>query len=311
MKRIWLALFFAFGCASPTSTEAIAPANDEAAPTCSEGSMVLSKKITRTKAFDYALDERVHTAGNADVDLTALFTIGLERTWQKSGCTTRAARIERVRLRGTTTLLANTKIDGTWAAAHHASSKLDEPILLDDVLDADGIPLPVTISLPIEAGFDASAPIEAGLDAHFEVRGRFDVTCDDEGCEGAKSATFDFNPNADSHVGFNMRATVTPWAKASVVVVIDAKPAARIDVRAALDSDFWGYYGNSCGDPEYVQAAVVDQSLVATIATSEVGRWHLGFWDLLPTRSTALAPGRTCNPFSASTIGRTSDRTRR
>ncbi len=83
----------------------------------------------------------------------------------------------------------------------------------------------------------------------------------------------------------------------------------QVGVKAALDGDLWFYDGVTCGDAdndgtnEHVNAltldADVDLDLTAKLKVIGfpekawswgIGRWHVGFWDLMPGGSSALEP---------------------
>ncbi len=305
MKTVAIALLLAACGGTSRIEEEVAPVRaEQEAETCSPALRTLDKKIQKTRAFDYAPTDGAHIAGNADFVVNAKITFELEQVW-KNGCVPTSGRVKEIRFEGQASIVANAKVEGAFAGPAKMSKLVDEVTIDTDGFAPAGIRFPGTITLPIEAGLYASAAVEAGLDAHFETHARFDVTCDAEACDGKKSASFDFNPNADAHVGFNVRSHVTPWVKTGVSIAIGSAES-RLGLRAALDSDFWGYYGNTCGDDEFVQAGTVDQSLLAQVdarplASStpqewEVGRWHLGFWDLLPNHSTAL--DRPCSPYA-------------
>ena len=318
-----------------------------AAPTasaagCSDYDKTYSKPFSHSKNFNYAqTDEtgaftgKVAVTGYANASATAAITLRISRAdlWI-IGCTPYWASAKSVSISGSANVVADVAANGSYKGAWHKSTTVTEPVVYDDWISIGGIPVQLKVSLPIEAGIDVNAKADARLNGHASANGNFSIKCTGSGCDGTKSASLVFNPSTDLQVGLNARAHVIPFAKASLKLSIYSGLAtARVGVKAAFDSDFWGYYGNTCGDanqdgtPEYVTGATLDETLNVSLdaTASLVGHdwsdsWslfssHLGFWDLLG-HSTALDPlltndyaslrlharMRPCYPYGTDTV---------
>lgn len=284
---------------------------------CSDTDRTYTKAFDYTKNFTYTNNgEAGHFTGSFGVDgytranASASVTVTLDRVdLPILGCTTYWGHLKSASVVGSAIVDANGKANGTFAGAWAKSYSLAEPTVFDDWISIGGIPVWIKITIPIEAGIEANAQVNASVDAHVVASGQFNVTCDSGDCTFDKSASFVFRPNQDAHLGVNVRAKVIPSVTASAKLAIyDSAASAKVGVKAGLVSDFWGYYGNTCGDangdniPEYVSAATLDESVQLDLAadirlfgsslwnrTFNILTWHVGFYDLLG-HSTALDP---------------------
>src|SRR5262249_23559823 len=141
---------------------------------------------------------------------------------------------------------ANASFHDQW----HASKTVVEPTIYDDWVSIAGLPVKITITVPIEAGIDASAQLVVDTDQHVEGHGSFNVICTSSSCDGSKNATISFQNNKEASLtDFNAHAHVDPWAQASVKLALyEGVATGQLGLRATLDADFWAYAGNACGD---------------------------------------------------------------
>lgn len=283
---------------------------------CANEDHTYSREFSRSTAFHYSKGDEagsfsgnVKLDGTASGDVTAAVTLRVNRVWTPwSGCETYWGHLKRATLSGRGDVVADTTANGHFAKEWHTSTTVLAPTLYNDWITVGGLPVKIKVTLPIEAGIDASARLDVTSSGHVEAHGTFNVVCTTSGCDGSKSATYNFGPTGAPSIGVNARAQINPWAQAGVKVELyDGVADGKIGVRATLNSDFWGYYGNTCGDadhntiPEFVQAATLDLGAKVDLR-AEVGffgstspyswnllNYHIGFYDLLG-HSTALDP---------------------
>jgi hypothetical protein len=169
----------------------------------------------------------------------------------------------------------------------------------------------VGMNVPFDLGLEASAKASADLDGTVTANGSFDVICTGDGCGGSKTFTHGFAENKPPSFSVTGRVKVKPWIQGSVRTYLYSESVAygQLGVKAALDGDLWFYSGNTCGDSdndgtnEYVNALTLDADLDLDLTAKlyvvgildkkwswGIGRWHVGFWDLLPGGSSALEP---------------------
>jgi len=169
----------------------------------------------------------------------------------------------------------------------------------------------IGLNVPVDLGLDASAKATADLDGTVTATGSFDAICNGDGCTTSKSFTHGFAENHPPTFNLTGRVKVTPWIQGSVRTYLYSESVAygQVGVKAALDGDLWFYSGNGCGDAdddgvnETVSALTLDADLDLDLTAKlyviglvdkhwswGIGRWHVGFWDLMPGGSSALEP---------------------
>jgi hypothetical protein len=283
---------------------------------CANEDKVYTRQFASSTPLHYAQGKETGSfTGNVNVDGTASGNVTAQVTMRVIrtsipllGCITYWGHLKSASLTGRGDVVADAKVAGSFAAAWHKSVTVVEPTLYDDWISIEGLPVKITVTLPIEAGVDASAKVDASFDTKVEAHGTFAIQCTSSSCDGSKSTTFGFAQNGRPSLGINVRANVNPWAQASVKVALyDGVAAGKIGVRATLGADFWGYAGNTCGDAnhdgvnETVSAATLDASVlvdlradVSFFGSDKPYAWnllnqHVAFVDLLGT-SSALTP---------------------
>jgi hypothetical protein len=247
-------------------------------------------------------------SGSADAAVDTRINLTLNQVWLPlAGCTTYWGHFDAAAVVGKADAVADAKVNGSFHQAWHASTTVVEPTFYDDWISVAGLPVKLTVTMPIDAGIDADAKIDVNASTHIGAHGNFAIACTSDGCDGLKSATLDFGQNQTPQIGLNVRAHVSPWAQASVKLSLyDGLAAGQVGARATLASDFWAYYGNTCGDAdgdgvsELVQAATLDAKVLVDLRASasffglsQDWSWnlvtsHVGFWTL--GSATALDP---------------------
>ncbi len=283
---------------------------------CSDVDKTYSRQYASATPFHYSESGQAgYFSGSANIDGTASGSVNaalvlrVKRVWIPfAGCSTYWGHLKSATLTGRGDVVADAKANGHFYAEWHKSVTVLSPVLYEDWVSIGGLPVKIKVSLPVQAGIDASARLDVNSNAHVEAHGNFNVVCTSSSCDGSKSTTFSFAQNGMPTIGLNARAKVNPWAQAGVKLELyDGVAHGQIGVRATLASDFWGYYGNTCGDAnrdginEFVEAATLDASVLIDLK-AEVGffganksfSWnllnqHVAFLDLLGG-STALNP---------------------
>jgi hypothetical protein len=227
--------------------------------------------------------------------------------------------LHRVTVTGNADVIGNAVIDAAFSDQWSWSTQLADPTLGTVVLP--GLPIPVTFTLPITAGIDASAQAQLHFNGAYEAQGAFNVWCNGGGCTGSSSATHAFTPQGSPNFSVNGTATVTPWVEGAVHanVLADWVAYAEVGVRAKLGGQLWAHDGTGCGDgdgnghDESVSALTLDLNIgidvlaKAGILGDDLGPWdwnvwnhELGFWSLGDT--SAMAPMFTSAGISNSAL---------
>jgi hypothetical protein len=174
------------------------------------------------------------------------------------------------------------------------------------------VPVYLDFDLPITAGVELSASATGTVRYNGAQAGiaTFQANCDPS-CTASGDWNFTRQPDQPLfNAGISARIQATPWVQAAFKVSVyhEAFLFAQVGVRPKLETDIWGYAGNTCGDAdqsggnESVSALTVDLdgSLYLTGEVSFLKRaqswddlWHIRghilFADLL-SGSTALQP---------------------
>lgn len=283
---------------------------------CSDIDKTYNRSFSSQTPFHYNQGDQsgvfsgsVKIDGTASGSLDAAVTMHVSRVWIPfAGCTTYWGHLKNASLAGTGDVVADTNATGHIAVEWHKQATVLEPVLYNDWISVGGLPVKIKVTLPVQAGIDASARLDVDAKAHIEAHGNFNIVCTSSSCDGSKTTTFNFGPNGTPSIGLNARAKVNPWVQAGVKLELyDGVADGQIAVRATLASDFWGYYGNTCGDAnhdsinEWVEAATLDASVLVDLNASvsffganKNYSWnllneHVAFVDLLG-HSTALDP---------------------
>lgn len=279
---------------------------------CSSYDKTLEKSLSTTKTYSYHKgSESGSFTGSADftATLSASAYGKVVLRVRKSWCVPVGVDLKYAQIRGNANVTAKAKVDATFEKKWSFSKRLAEPTIANVPFSIAGIPLKLVFTAPIDVGVDAAAKATMKLDGALVAKGAFDVNCTKNGCNGSKSATYDWAPNGSPTVSVSARVKVTPWAQAAIKASLysDALGYGQVGVRGRIDADLWGYTGNDCGDAngdgtaEYVNAltldlrAGVDITAKAEVLGNEVGSWswnvldrHLAFYNLGAT--TAMTP---------------------
>jgi hypothetical protein len=284
-------------------------------PSCNDVDKVWTKTFTKGTSFNYTQSDEtgsfqgnIALSGSASGSVTANVTLRLDKKWiPLAGCTTFWGYVKRAQLTGVADVTGRAKAAGKFEKEWHKSKTVIEPTIYDDWVSIGGLPVKVKVTLPIEAGIDASARVDFDADVGVTGHGSFDVSCTSSSCSATKSATWNWADNKVPTLGLNARAKISPWVQPNVKLDLYYGAASgKIGLRATLNNDLWGYYGNTCGDAngdgvnEWVSAATLDARLAldlrARVALFGAGKdfawnladYHVGFFDLIG--SSAMDP---------------------
>jgi len=268
----------------------------------------LSKTIDADQGFPYAIAPEGKFTGRANfyARLRGAVTASVRYDIKRTLCVPIPV-IRRVSVSTSADLYADADIDATFRGQDTWATTVAAPIIGTVVLPV--VPIPITFSLPITAGMDASASGRVRAHAAYNAHGEFSIGCSSRGCDGSKAASHGFTPDGAPVLGVTGRVTVVPWVKVAVHanVVSDDFAYAEVGLKASLRGDAWGYEGNGCGDanddgvPEWVSASTLDLGVgidlvaAAGFFGSDYGPWP---WSLWAARLGSLNNGlETLNPI--------------
>lgn len=226
-------------------------------------------------------------------------------------------KLVHARVHGTMDSAANLGVTGSYSAGFGWSHQLAKPDLGTLSFSVGVLPVHIGFNMPIHVGIDvgATAQVSLGLQgASSQIHGSFDYTCSTSGCSGSSN----FNSNGTGiplspTAGISGRVDARVWAQAAIRAYLYTEDIAyiQVGVRPTLIGDLWGYYGNTCGDADgnginetvgalsfglgwqgflTAKASVLGDTVYSNNDVAHTSRFHLGFWDLYPGGSTAMAP---------------------
>ena len=281
---------------------------------------------TKTKTQDWGFDESnfsddftlgSNITGNYEIDIpmqgqaTLELTYSYKRNWL---CIPYEFRFDQARMHGDLNITGDSLLNASVSAQGHweGEKRLANPRIGKLEFWVGVIPVVINFHLPVDVGYTIDAQAEATLSVGSDLNsaGTFDYTCNRDTCWG--SSDF-YNPLDENGVtgSIEVSAQAQVWAKVKVRANLysDSFLYAEAGVKGFVEGDFWGYYGNNCGDGdgdginETVKALTVGADAgydwvygIGGIIndkewTSEGNRYYLGWWDLLGEGgSTALSP---------------------
>jgi hypothetical protein len=267
---------------------------------CHDEDRVLAKTYEVDRTYNYRKGSAGVFTGKADLNtrVKGSVTGQIKYSLKHASCSPFVV-IRRVTLTGSTDVVADAAIDGTFRNAWNWTQEVYTPVLGSVTLP--GIAIPVTFKAPITVGIDASGAAQLTASAHFEAHGYFNVHCNSGGCSGIRSATHGFSPVGTPSAAVGGQVKVTPWVEGGfrAAILDEASAHAQVGVRAELPTDLWAYAGNTCGDSdrngsdEMVAAATIDLAITidvvarAAFVGREAAPWywtvwnrHLAFWSV-------------------------------
>ena len=281
---------------------------------------------TKTKTESWSINEPYHSdtfnlteniSGNYSIEIPVQGQSTLELTYsykRNAICIPYKFRFDQARMHGNLDISGDSLLNASVSAQGHweDSKQLANPKLGDIKFWIGPIPIKINFHLPIDIGYtiDASAQAALSVGSNLDSSGTFDYTCTQDTCWG--SNTFSDPLDEEGIYGsIEVDAQARIWAqiKLRANVYSDNFLYAEAGARGFVEGDFWGYYGNNCGDGdgdginETVQALAVGADAgydwvygIGGIINdrewlSAGNRYYLGWWDLLGEGgSTALSP---------------------
>jgi hypothetical protein len=229
-------------------------------------------------------------------------------------CVPYGVKFNNARAHGSMTIGSNFSLSGTIKYTHSWEKELLKLKLFSLNFFIGPIPVHIGFNMPLTVGLDLQASVTGTVNYNSgqSASGSFDYTCTLDTCTGGASFTSqDTQPNSPVTAGISGRIEPSLWLEAGIrAYLYDEWVAyAQVGIRPYLRADFWGYYGNACGDGdgdgvnETVSALTLDldwQLYVtgrAAIFGGAPKKWndiwhlnrrHIKFWDL--TTSSAIRP---------------------
>jgi hypothetical protein len=299
-------------------------------PLCGDYDKTVQKSVGFDKPLNYSktfsgtsYSGSLSLSGSVKGSATGKALLRIKRSW----CVPYWAKLKNVRVTGVLDAEARVTSSGSFSKQWSWSKQIAKYGVGSFDTLIGPLWVHIGVNVPIDLGLEASAQATAQLDGTVVANGSFDVLCTTGGCSGSKSFTHSYTSHGQPTISLNGRAKVKPWIQGAVRVYLysDSMAYGQVGVKPYLEGDLWAYTGNSCGDAdhngtnEYVNALTLDGDVgidvtakVYVIAVVNknwswpVGRWHVGFWDLLPGGSSAVRPifYRTSSSTGATFRGR-------
>lgn len=289
--------------------------------------------LNNTRSFGDGFSGTVALTGTAEVEADGEIKITLKRKKIWFLCIPYGVRFQHARVWGTALVDQGATLSGTlsYSNPNPIEWSIAKPRLFSLNFWAGPIPVHIGFNLPITAGFDrnginASVTGSVTYSGRRSISGYLDYYCTSSGCNGYNTLDTTDLGSQPLTAGISGRFQPSIYVQVALrgYLYDEGVAYAQVGVRPYLHGDFWGYYGNNCGDAdgdgyfETVDALTLDldwQLLITaqadTFLTSQwrrtlwtSPRWHVGFWDLLGGNgSDALSPmliGPATVPVNAS-----------
>jgi hypothetical protein len=279
-------------------------------------SLSYTPSISGSQTFGGGFSGTVSASGGGNLNATGEVQIRVLRTRIFWTCVPYGVRFQHARVFGNLNLNSTLNLNGTlnYANPNPIEFTIAKPFLGGFAFAVGPVPVYIGFNLPITAGAEISATVtgQVQFNAGFSASGSFNYICTGSSCSGTQNFTTSFqNPSNPFGASINGRIQPSPFAEVAVRAFLfhDAFAYAQVGLRAYLRGDLWAYSGNMCGDAdgnginENVSALTfnLDWQLALKAKVAALGnpwsttlwtsnRWHIRFWDLIGSGSTALRP---------------------
>lgn len=272
-------------------------------------SFAVSTPFNREFEMDDGFKGSISLTGGASVDAEGRLRIVLKRKKIWFVCLPYGVRFDSARVWGTVQGDPGVTLSGelTYSNPNPVEWPIAKPHLFSFGFMAGPIPVHVGFNLPITAGFDknginASVAGAVAYTGQRSISGYFDYSCTSKECVGNSDIdTADLGSQLlAGEVSARFRPSIYTQVAVRGYLYSENLDYAQLGVRAYLHGDFWGYYGDNCGDAdgdgqtETVDAATFDLDwqlhITAQADTFFTNEWrktlkaydrrHLRFWDL-------------------------------
>jgi hypothetical protein len=279
-------------------------------------SLSYTPSISGSQTFGGGFSGTVSASGGGNLSATGEVQIRVLRTRIFWTCVPYGVRFQHARVFGNLNLNSTLNLNGTlnYANPNPIEFTIAKPFLGGFAFAVGPVPVYIGFNLPITAGAEISATVtgQVQFNAGFSASGSFNYICTSSSCSGTQNFTTSFqNPSNPFGASINGRIQPSPFAEVAVRAFLfhDAFAYAQVGLRGYLRGDLWAYSGNMCGDAdgnginETVSALTfnLDWQLALKAKVAALGnpwsttlwtsnRWHIRFWDLIGSGSTALRP---------------------
>ncbi|AKJ04133.1 hypothetical protein ATI61_101771 [Archangium gephyra] len=277
-------------------------------------SFSINTPINTSTNFGGGFSGSFYTTGNMSGSATGEVVIKVKRSKVFWVCIPYAIRFGHARAWGNASVSNDSSINGSLSYAFNWQQQIAKPHLGSLNFAIGPLPVHIGFNLPIELGVSINATVTGTIayNGQQTATGSFDYTCNSSNCSGYASYSLGSAPTPQPvTASVSGRIYPTLWAQVSVRAYLYSESIAyaQVGVRPYLYGDFWGYYGNTCGDAngDFINETVsaltfdLDWQLYITARTSVLGstnnwnlwntsRRHIRFWDLLSGGSSAIRP---------------------
>ena len=264
---------------------------------------------------DFELGENINGNFNIHFPIQGQSTLEVTYSYKRNFlCIPYKLRFDQARIHGNVDILgsslfdASVAVQGSWSKTR----RIMNPRVGRATFYIGPIPFVINFHLPVDVGFQVDAQAEATLTVGSDLRssGTFDYTCNRDTCWGSSNFPDKLDENGiTGSIEVGAQAKVFAQVMLRADLYDDDFLYVEAGLKGYLEGDFWGFYGNNCGDGDGDGINETVRGLTVGVDggydwvygiggivndrqwTAPGDEFYLGWWDLLGEGgSTALSP---------------------